>query len=147
MNQVFEDFVVTSLRETLCLSQQTFPQGSRGHRLRLDQAGGIHLYPDVSWWRDRRCQFVGDIKYKRIDMAGAKNTDLYQVLAYTIVADIPGGLLIYAAGEAAATTHQIVHLGKRIEVRTLDLSGEPEDMLGQIELIAQVVRGMAHEPV
>ena len=149
MNQVFEDFVVTSLRETLRLSQQAFPQGSRGNPLRLDQAGAIHLYPDVSWWRGRRCQFVGDVKYKRIDSAGARNNDLYQVLAYTIAADLPTGMLIYAAGEADEIVHRIVHLGKRIEVCTLDLVGTPEHMLGQIEAIARRVRNMigAHDVV
>ena len=142
MNEVFEDFVVTSLRETLHLSQQTFPQGSRGKPLRLDQAGAIHLYPDLSWWSGRRCQFVGDVKYKRIDLTGARNNDLYQVLAYTIATDLPSGMLVYAAGEANEVVHHIVHLGKRIEVRTLDLAGTPAQMLGQIEVIARRVRDM-----
>ena len=145
MNQVFEDFVVTALRESLRLSPRAFPQESRGHSLRLDQAGDIHLYPDISWWDGHHCRFVGDVKYKRIDSAGAKNSDVYQVLAYAVATNLPGGLLIYAAGEAEDTTHEIVHLGKRIEVNALDLSGKPEDMLEQMMSIARRIRAIADQ--
>ena len=142
MNQVFEDFVVTALREALHLSLRAFPQQSRGHSLRLDEAGTIHLYPDISWWDGRQCRFVGDAKYKRIDLNGAKNSDVYQLLAYCIAADLPGGMLIYAAGEAEPIIHEIVHLGKQIEVRTLDLSVAPDEILGQVHRIAERVRAI-----
>ncbi len=146
MNQVFEDFVVTALRETLRLSARSFPQESRGHSLRLDQAGVIHLYPDISWWDGPQCRFVGDVKYKRIDIDGAKNSDLYQILSYCVAANLPNGMLIYAHGEAEQVTHAIVHLGKRIEVRTLDLSGAPDQILGQIGHIADRVRAISSSP-
>jgi 5-methylcytosine-specific restriction enzyme subunit McrC len=136
MNTVFEDFVVIALRERLRLTERAFPQGNRGHRLRLDQQGQIRLQPDISWWEGERCRFVGDVKYKRVRADGVLHPDLYQLLAYTIAADLPGGLLIYAAGEAEPVIHEIVHLGKRLEVVTLDLAGTPEDVLAQVRVVA-----------
>jgi 5-methylcytosine-specific restriction enzyme subunit McrC len=132
MNQVFEDFVVTALREELRLSEHAFPQGNRGRWLRLDQAERIRLKPDISWWDGTRCRFVGDIKYKRINVAGILHPDLYQLLAYTIAADLAGGLLIYAAGEDVPVVHDIVNIGKRLEVVTLDLAGTPDEVLAQV---------------
>ncbi|MBF6614977.1 MAG: hypothetical protein IVW55_17875, partial [Chloroflexi bacterium] len=70
MNEVFEDFVVIALREALGLSESAFPQGARGKHLTLDKAGWVDLRPDISWWEESRCLFVGDIKYKRINVEG-----------------------------------------------------------------------------
>jgi 5-methylcytosine-specific restriction enzyme subunit McrC len=140
MNQVFEDFVVTALREELRLSERAFPQGNRGHSLRLDQAARIRLMPDISWWEGTRCRFVGDIKYKRINVAGILHPDLYQLLAYTIAARLPGGLLIYAAGEDVPVVHEVVNIGKMLEVVTLDLAGTPDEVLEQVGEVAGRVR-------
>lgn len=141
MNRVFEDFVIIALRESLGLSAITFPQGNDRHSLHLDHAGQIRLQPDISWWQGRECHFVGDVKYKRVDHRGVKHADIYQLLAYTIATDLPGGLLIYAAGEADGAVHEIRHLGKRIDVVPLDLAGSPENILHQIDMVAgRIVR-------
>lgn len=136
MNRVFEDFVVIALRESLGLSATTFPQGNRGHALHLDQGLQISLQPDISWWQGGECLFVGDVKYKRVDHRGVRHADIYQLLAYTIAANLPGGLLIYAAGEAPEALHGIRHLGKKLEVIAIDLAGPPEQILDQIDMIA-----------
>lgn len=135
MNIVFEDFVVTALRETLRLSQREFPQNAKGKWLRLDEAGHIKLKPDISWWRGNQCCFVGDVKYKPVNVKGIKHADLYQLLAYTIAADLPEGILIYAKGEANAAVHEIQMAGKWLTVLTLDLTGSPEQLLEQIESV------------
>jgi 5-methylcytosine-specific restriction enzyme subunit McrC len=145
MNKVFEDFVALALRDELRLSERVFPQGSRGHTLRLDLEGRITLLPDISWWDAGRPIFVGDVKYKRLREDEVKNADIYQVLAYTIAADLPGGLLIYASGEREPAVHTIVHLGKRIEIVTLDLRGPPDEVLAQARGVAQRVRRMRAE--
>jgi len=137
MNQVFEDFVTLALRDQLRLSERAFPQGNQGRQLRLDAAGRVRLLPDLSWWEAGRCVFVGDAKYKRIE-DNVKHADLYQLLAYTIATDLPGGLLIYADG--ADASHTIVNLGKLLDIATLDLSGTPDDVLGQIAGIARRIR-------
>lgn len=50
MNRMFEDFVVAALRETLGLSERSFPQGAEGRRLFLDAGRRVSLEPDISWW-------------------------------------------------------------------------------------------------
>ncbi len=147
MNTVFEGFVVTALREELRLSERAFPQGNRSHSLRLDTASRIRLKPDISWWAGSRCRFIGDIKYKRVNVAGILHPDLYQLLAYTIAADLPGGLLIYAADEDDPVVHEIVSIGKRLEIVTLDLAGTPDDVLTQVsDVAARVKRNIATRP-
>ena len=63
MNQVFEDFVATALREALGTSESAFPQNVRGKSLCLDEQGKIKLEPDVSWWDGPECRFVGDVAH------------------------------------------------------------------------------------
>jgi 5-methylcytosine-specific restriction enzyme subunit McrC len=137
MNSVFEDFVVIGLREALGLSERAFPQNNRGRRTTLDAVGAVRLKPDISWWEGKRCLFVGDVKYKKLEPAGFKHGDLYQLLAYAVATDLPGGILIYAKGESEPVVHEIVHAGKQIEVATLDLEGSPADILAQLRAIAR----------
>jgi 5-methylcytosine-specific restriction enzyme subunit McrC len=138
---VFEDFVVTALREVLGLSPQSFPQHAAGRPLFLDAEKQLRLEPDISWWRHGHCVFIGDVKYKRTpDTAGVKHPDLYQLLAYTTATQLPHGLLIYAAGEETSREISIPAAAKRIEVATLNLDREPVNVLAQIKEIASTVR-------
>ena len=140
MNRAFEDFVVVALREALQLTERDFPQGSKGRGLTLDVRGKIKLEPDISWWDAGTCVFVGDAKYKRIRAEGIKHPDLYQLLSYVIAADLPAGLLIYAAGEADPVIHEVIRLGKRLEVASLDLKGDERSILNQVKVLAQRIR-------
>jgi 5-methylcytosine-specific restriction enzyme subunit McrC len=139
MNRVFEDFVRTAVRERLGLSEQAFPRGGKHPRLTLDdrgaETGRIKLEPDLSWWEGPDCVFVGDVKYKRTGRHG-ENPDLYQLLAYTVAADLPNGLLVYAAGEDAPTKHVVRHLNRTLEVMALDLAGTPDQLLAQTTVVA-----------
>ena len=142
MNQVFEDFVVTALRETLGVTRHTLRQGVSLH---LDKAREIDVRPDLSWWEAGQYLFVGDVKYKRLQASGIKHADLYQLLSYTIAADLPRGLLIYAAEERERGVHEIVHVGKELTITTLDLEGAPDDILGQVGQLAERISGMKSE--
>jgi 5-methylcytosine-specific restriction enzyme subunit McrC len=143
MNKVFEDFVVVALREALEATPYSFPQGARGKQVTLDHGGHIRLEPDISWWDGDECRFVGDVKYKAVGTSGFKHGDIYQLLGYLIATDLPQGMLVYAAGEEEPRSYHIRHVGKRIEVRTVDLADTPEGLLHQIERIADRVREMA----
>ena len=110
--------------------------------MRLDEAGAVRLEPDISWWHGGRCDFVGDLKYKRTDYRRVPHADLYQLLAYTIAADLPEGLLVYAQGEASQTVHEIRHVGKRLEVMAVDLSGSPEQILDRVADVAARIRSI-----
>jgi len=146
MNEVFENFVVVALRDALGLSERAWPQGARCRRIVLDQAGIVDLEPDLSWWDGNVCTFVGDVKYKRVSVTGIKHPDLYQLLAYTVATNLPGGLLIYAAGEGDERFHRVVHAGKDLHVIPLDLRGGPHAILAQIDRVATMVRELRVRP-
>ncbi len=55
----------------------------------------------------------------------------------------PGGLLIYAAGETEPGVHQVRHVGKRLEVVSLNLGGSPREVLEQVASVASRIREMA----
>lgn len=137
MNDVFESFVAIALREALGLSEKTFP---RGKALHLDAEQKVTLRPDVSWWEGGRPVFVGDVKYKALGVAGYQHADLYQLLAYAVAADLPGGLLIYALGEGEPGIHRTRHIDRLLEVRWLDLSGTPPTILASVAETAGAVR-------
>ena len=143
MNTVFQGFVTQALREKLGLSDRTFRTDTGLPRLSLDEAGLILLKPDLSWWDGRRCVFVGDAKYKRINER-VPNADLYQLLAYASALELPGGLLIYAEGEAEPAVHRVRHAGKRLEIAALDLSGTTDALLADIGKLAHSVRALRH---
>lgn len=140
MNDLFERFVHRALREALGLDEQTFPRGRSG--LALDEDRHVQLLPDLSWWRGGRCRFVGDVKYKRVNAQGIKHPDLYQLLAYTVAANLECGLLIYAAGEGEPAQHTIPSVHKTLHVETLNLAGPIDVIRGQIDRLAERVRAL-----
>ena len=145
MNRVFQDFVTQALREALGVSARVLRADDGG--MCLDEGRRIRLKPDLSWWDREACTFVGDVKYKRYKRAddGTRNADLYQLLAYATALDLPGGLLIYAKGEAEPAAHTVRHAGKRLEVHALDLSGPVEELLAGIGRLARRVRALRAE--
>ena len=142
MAAIFENFVVVALRESLGLTHRQFPQGAERRRLRLAHEG-ITLKPDLSWWIDDTCVFVGDCKYKRAKVEGVPNADLYQLLAYATALKLPNGLLIYAAGEHPGGAYTVRNSDKSLTITTLDLAGSPTDALAQIDTLARQVKLMA----
>ncbi len=141
MNVVFQDFVTQALREELGVSDHTFRSDTAPHRVTLDEAGQVLLKPDLSWWDGSTCAFVGDTKYKQ----HVPNADLYQLLAYATALDLPGGLLIYAQGEAEQVVHQVRYAGKRLEIAALNLSGTIDELLAGIGKLANRVCALRHE--
>ena len=143
MNQVFEDFVVVALREELELKAGAFPQGAQGRRLYLDTKDRVKLEPDISWWENGRCTFVGDAKYKPASGGDARSADLYQVLAYAVAAQLPSTLLVYAAAdnadEDAGAVYRLVD-GRCVEQVVLDLRGETTELLDRVKTLAAKVR-------
>ena len=143
MNVVFQEFVTVALRDALKASVQAFGERKINS---LDTSERVHLRPDLTWWRGASCVFVGDAKYKNI--SGERripNADIYQLLAYTTALDLPGGMLIYAEGEAAETTYHVRHSGKRLEVAALDLSGTLDDVLTRVSGLADRIRKLRDE--
>ena len=146
MNQVFERFLYVALGEALGLTKDRWQHQAR---LNLDEGESISMEPDFSWWAltasrsTPRARFVGDAKYKKLDMPGFRHADIYQMLAYCTAADLPSGLLIYAAAEGEPAEYRINNAGKTIEVAALDLSGAPETILGEVGRLARLVQNHA----
>lgn len=137
MNEVFETFVVSALRDALELPASTLVQGAA---IEFDEDRQVTLRPDLTWWERGRPAFVGDVKYKALDARGYRHADLYQLLAYSVATDLPGGLLIYAKGEGTPGKYQVAHAGRTLEVRWLDVAGNPEDILMSVSEMAMVIR-------
>jgi 5-methylcytosine-specific restriction enzyme subunit McrC len=143
MNEVFEDFVRVALREELGLKVHEFPSGGECPSLFLDSLRQIALKPDLSWWSARRCRFVGDVKYKAVNAAGVKHSDLYQLLAYTTATGLKSGLLVYAASEGKPATHDIPLANKLLHVQALELGGDLAALRAEIRLVGALVRTLA----
>lgn len=140
MNQVFQEFVTVALQETLGLSRNTFSEQWAGS---LDTGGKVRIRPDLVWREGGKPCFVGDVKYKNLkrdaEDTSIRNSDLYQLLAYVTVLNLPGGMLIYAQGEAEVADYTVRHSGKTLKVAALDLSGNLEQVLGRVrELAGQI---------
>ena len=142
MNAVFQEFVTVALRETLGVSDSAFREQNIDS---LDRGGRVSLRPDLVWQDGSTYVFVGDAKYKRIRDERVPNADLYQMLAYVTALDLPGGMLIYAEGEAEPVVHEVRNSSKRLEVAALDLSGSLDDVLSRVDLLAGRVRGLRDE--
>ena len=148
MNVLFQEFVAVALRESFGVSDRTLrsDRGIRGiTRITLDETGAVELKPDLSWWDDGVCMFVGDAKYKNVTGAPVPTPDLYQLLAYATALDLPGGLLIYAEGEADTASYQVRHAGKRLDVAALNLSGTLGEILERVDGLAAQVQGLRNE--
>ena len=139
MNALFQEFVTRALRETLGASDTTLRSDANlPRRLTLDEAERVSLKPDLTWWEGGVCRFVGDVKYKNAE-GGIPNADLYQTLAYAAALGLPGGMLIYAKGEADAGEYAVRRVGKRLRVAALDLSGDLDAVLNRVKVLARAV--------
>ena len=143
MNDVFERFVRTALREALGLAEAAWPEpdGVKRRRLTLDEAGAIRLVPDLLWLDGGAPVFAGDAKYKRTEGdAAARHGDIYQMLAYCTAAGLPLGLLVYAQGEDEPARHAVRRAGVTIEVDTLALGGGPDAILASVARLARGIK-------
>ena len=148
MNRLFQEFVTVALRESLRVSANVFRSdgqltGSR--RIYLAEHNRVGLQPDLTWWDGGTCTFVGDAKYKTVSENGVPSADLYQLLAYVTALDLPGGLLVYAAGAADEASYAVRHSGKRLEVAALDLGGTLDDVLARVGDVAAKVTKLHEE--
>ena len=140
MNDLFQEFLTVALREALGASSDTLHSE---REVEFDEDGRATIKPDLSWWDDGICTFVGDAKYKNLtDSRTVPSADLYQLLAYATALDLPGGLLIYAVGEADTSPYRVKHARKRLEVMALDLSGTLDEVLERVDYVAARVRAL-----
>ena len=142
MNVVFQEFVIQALRDSFGVSDRVLRSEQS---VQFDEGRKVFLRPDISWWNGRTCTFVGDAKYKNLTGHPVPVGDLYQLLAYATALDLPGGLLVYARGEADSGTFDVLNSGRRLEVAALDLSGALADLLVSVDEVARKVRALRKE--
>ena len=145
MNKLFQEFLIAALREALGVSEQTLHSDRDVPATWLARGRQLRIKPDLSWWDGPICTFVGDAKYKNLSGSSAPSSDLYQLLAYATALDLPGGLLVYAHGEADPESYLVANAQKRLEVTALDLSGELATVLQKLEGVAQQVSALRDE--
>jgi 5-methylcytosine-specific restriction enzyme subunit McrC len=137
MNRVFEDFLSAALRGAL--------ERRGGHvrlqdgRRNLDKAGRITLRPDLTWWQAGTCRAVIDAKYKALADGGVPNADAYQMLAYCTAFGLDRGYLVFAKDEQEPVDHVVAGTGTRILVRAIDVECEPDDVLAQVDALAEEI--------
>jgi 5-methylcytosine-specific restriction enzyme subunit McrC len=142
MANVFEDFVVVAIRESLGLSRVEMPRANELNRT-LHLSSKIFLKPDISRWQDGSCIAIGDVKYKRTSEDGIVHSDIYQLLAYAVATGLDSASLIYAKsivesdGLYLAGNHYVEALGIEIKVFVLDLDRPFIDVLQQIAIFAK----------
>ena len=142
MNRLFQEFITVALQEALNVSERVFREEQIAS---LDEGDKIGLRPDLTWWSGGVCRFVGDAKYKGVVNQQVPNADIYQLLAYATALDLPGGMLIYAKGEAEVADYRVRHAGKSLKVAALDLQQPLEDILKQVKSIATRIRSLRDE--
>lgn len=143
MNYLFQDFLTQALRDALGVSRRVLRSEKQ---IPFDEGKRLRPQPDFSWWDGNVCAFVGDAKYKNVE--GERKVpagDLYQLLAYATALDLPGGLLVYAKGEAEEVEYAVRHAGKRLEVASLDLSCPLDEILTQVKGLANRIMDLRNE--
>ena len=141
MPSLFERFVTVALREAITTRFGGRVEGQV--RYHLDQAGQVPLRPDIVWKVSGTPAAVIDAKYKAEKPAGYPNADLYQLLAYCTILGLPVGHLVYARGNASPARHVIRQSGIEILCHAIDLSQPPEQLIGQMSDLAELVSAMA----
>lgn len=139
--RLFEDFLVVSLRESLGVGRREMPSGSAA-KLWLDVEKRVPLKPDLSLWKDGRCVFVGDAKYKWVDLRAGVG-DLYQLASYMEATGLSRSLLVFARAEVPPRDIQLAGSGRIIQSTSIDLDTDPAELLDQVERLASRIRRIA----
>ena len=141
MPSLFEQFVTVALREAITARFGGRVEGQV--RYYLDQGGQVPLRPDIVWKVGGTAAAVIDAKYKAEKPAGYPNADLYQLLAYCTILGLPVGHLVYARGNASPARHVVRESGIEILGHAIDLSEPPEQLIGQMSNLAELVTATA----
>ena len=134
MAKVFEDFVRATLGEQPRALGGTTQTQDPWH---LDAAGAVAMRPDLVWYADGvRPAAVIDAKYKAERPEASRMPTSTKLLAYCTALRLPVGHLIYAKGNDAGRTHEIIQASKKIKAHTLDLGKEPARKFSDVAALA-----------
>lgn len=123
MPRLIEDWVRMQLRAEWGLAP-TEMRDSWGGRLWLDDGKRVPLIPNLGVMANGMWQFVGDVKYKILGVAGARREDVYQMLAYLTATGLKVGTLVYVGVEGLDETLYLPHHDQSIRVVSINLASE-----------------------
>ncbi|MGP0006184.1 MAG: McrC family protein [Acidimicrobiales bacterium] len=104
MNRVFEKFVEARLRRYLARRFVVRDQ----YPARLDVGGFVGIKPDLVFkWAAGGIAYVADSKYKLTSEGLGRESDYYQLLAYTAALELSEGLLIYCQVDGLTPPREI----------------------------------------
>jgi 5-methylcytosine-specific restriction enzyme subunit McrC len=135
MDQLFENFVGTALREAwAAYSGQTELQ----HKADFDDSGDMQIRVDVVHFVAGVPRIVADAKYKRESSGGSYPIhDYYQMLAYCNALQVPAAWLVYASGSRGTVTRRVRNTDIDLVEYPLRLDEPPSSLLAQIADLAQ----------
>ena len=159
MNELFEQFVTSRLQRELRGLLDVASQ----HNLHLDDEHQVRIRPDLTFRRLGQAVGVADIKYKfgaegsrfGDDETAGRQSDYYQLLAYSTALNLEEGTLIYCADvnkdevieqqisndSLAKSTIRVQHGGTKLHAVAIDLSRTPADIDAQITALANQLAG------
>lgn len=130
MNALFERFIREAIRETLSIEPRAFPAAAAGHAARRGTGCAAEARSVVVVRQPLPLRRDGE--YKRTE-GTVPNADVCP--AYLTALKLTDGLLIYAAGEDVPHTVTVAAAGKRIHVRTVDVTQAPMEVLSQVKVL------------
>lgn len=144
MNTVFETYVEHRLRRSLKGRLDVTGQ----LQTHLDHRHHVGIRPDLVFKQGRSVVYVGDAKYKLTASGFGRETDYYQLLAYTTALDVPEGVLVYCQNDGAAPPREVEvrNVNKRLHTKMLTLAGSPSDLDAEIQSLADWIIGRADAP-
>lgn len=132
MNKVFEDFLAAALGLALRRHGGSVQPQPMSY---LDNGATVRIRPDLVWHAGSHRRAVIDAKYKESE----SNADIYQIVAYCTALGATSGHLVDASGPSPATTTRVRNSPIRLHRWHLDLTAAPEDLLEQVEVLADGV--------
>jgi 5-methylcytosine-specific restriction enzyme subunit McrC len=144
MDELFERFVVATLRSAMGLSKHQWRHHPTG--LRLDERGTIAVTPDALWIDSRgRPRLPVDVKYK--STVRGENADIYQMVAYCTALGVRDGVLVYANAQERRV-HSVTNSPIRIHVIELNPAGELVVLRRRIaDVASQLAEVFSRSPV
>lgn len=141
MNDLFQRFVTERLRRELRGRLDVIDEPT----VHLGEGRQVSMQPDLVFRQPGGggSRYVGDVKYKVTADARGQSGDYYQLLAYTTALDLPEGVLIYCRrqGDSKQSTMTVRNAGKRLVLRSIDLTGSPEQVEHEIAALADAISG------
>jgi 5-methylcytosine-specific restriction enzyme subunit McrC len=138
MNRAFEAFVTARLARYLAGRLDVRAQETR----RLGHGGTARIRPDLTFQSPGGMTvYVADTKYKITADGYARDSDYYQILAYTRALDVPAGMLIYCQrdGDAPPTSITVGAHQIRLDTSALALTGTPADIERHLHALADQI--------